>query len=38
MNEKNGNKRWIVLFIIISVLSLIGVSVLTFFLTKLIKG
>ncbi len=38
MNEKNENKRWIVLFIIISILSLIGVSVLTFFLTKLIKG
>jgi hypothetical protein len=38
MNEKNGNKRWIALFIIISILSLLGVSVLTFFLTKLIKG
>jgi hypothetical protein len=32
------NKRWIVLFIIISILSLIGVSALTFTLTKLIKG
>jgi len=32
------NKRWIVLFIIISILSLIGVSALTFILTKLVKG
>jgi hypothetical protein len=32
------NKRWIVLFIIISILSLKGVSALTFILTKLLKG
>jgi hypothetical protein len=32
------NQRWIVLFIIISILSLVGVSALTFILTKLIKG
>jgi len=38
MNEKNESKRWIVLFIIVSILSLIGVSALTLFLTKLIKG
>jgi hypothetical protein len=38
MNEKNGDKRWIILFIIVSVLSLIGVSALTFILHKVIKG
>jgi hypothetical protein len=38
MNKKNGDKRWVILFIIVSILSLIGVSVLTFVLTKLIKG
>ena len=38
MNEKNENKRWIILFIIISILSLIGVSFLTFVLHKIIKG
>jgi hypothetical protein len=38
MNEKNESKRWVVLFIIVSILSLIGVSVLTLFLTRLIKG
>jgi len=38
MNEKDENKRWILLFIIVSVLSLIGVSALTFILQKVIKG
>ena len=38
MDEKNENKKWILLFIIISILSLIGVSVLTFILHKIIKG
>jgi hypothetical protein len=38
MDEKNENKRWIILFIIVSILSLIGVSVLTFILQKVIKG
>jgi hypothetical protein len=38
MNKKNEDKRWVILFIIVAILSLIGVSVLTFILTKLIKG
>jgi hypothetical protein len=36
--QKNGDRRWIIFFVIISVLSLIGVSALTFILTKIIKG
>jgi hypothetical protein len=38
MNEEDGKNRWITLFIVVAVLSLIGVSVLTFILQKLFKG
>ena len=38
MNEKEGKNRWIVLFIIVAILSLIGVSVLTFILHKVFRG
>jgi hypothetical protein len=38
MSEQDEKKRWIILFIIISVLSLIGVSALTFILKEVIKG
>jgi len=38
MDEKNENKRWIILFIIVSILSLIGVCVLTLLLQKILKG
>jgi hypothetical protein len=38
MNEKEGKNRWIVLFVIVAILSLIGVSVLTFILLKVFKG
>jgi flagellar basal body-associated protein FliL len=38
MNGKNENKRWIILFIIVAILSLIGVSVITFLLQKVLKG
>ena len=38
MSEKEENKHWIILFIIVSILSLIGVSALTFLLQKIIKG
>ena len=38
MKEKNENKKWILLFIIVSILSLIGVSVLTVILHKVIQG
>jgi len=38
MNEKEGKNRWIVLFIIVAILSLIGVSIITFILQKVFKG
>jgi hypothetical protein len=38
MNEKEGKNRWIVLFVIVAILSLIGVSVLTILLHKIFKG
>jgi len=38
MKEKNENKKWVLLFIIVSILSLIGVSVLTVILHKVIQG
>ncbi len=38
MNEKNEDKHWIILFIIVSILSLIAVSALTFILQKILKG
>jgi hypothetical protein len=38
MSEQEEKKRWIILFIIISILSLIGVSALTFLLKEVIKG
>jgi hypothetical protein len=38
MNEEDGKNRWIILFVVVAVLSLIGVSVLTFILQKLFKG
>jgi flagellar basal body-associated protein FliL len=36
MNEDEEKKRWIILFIIVAILSLIGVSVLTFILQKVL--
>jgi hypothetical protein len=36
--EKEGKNRWIVLFVIVAILSLIGVSVLTILLHKIFKG
>jgi hypothetical protein len=38
MNEKEGKNRWIVLFVIVAILSLIGVSLLTIVLHKIFKG
>jgi len=38
MNDKEGKNRWIILFIIVAILSLIGVSVLTIGLQKIFKG
>jgi len=38
MNEEDGKNRWIILFVVVAVLSLIGVSVLTFILQKLFNG
>jgi len=38
MSEQEEKKRWIILFIIISILSLIGVSAMTFLLAKIFKG
>jgi hypothetical protein len=38
MDEKEGKNRWIVLFVIVAILSLIGVSVLTILLHKIFKG
>jgi len=38
MDEKEGKSRWIVLFVIVAILSLIGVSVLTILLHKIFKG
>jgi hypothetical protein len=38
MNEEDGKNRWIILFIVVAVLSLIGVSVLTVLLHKVFKG
>lgn len=38
MGEKEEKNRWIVLFIIVAVFSLIGVSVLTLLLQKILKG
>ena len=38
MDEKEGKNRWIVLFLIVAILSLIGVSVLTILLHKIFKG
>jgi|GEM_PF-947267 len=38
MNEKEGKNRWIVLFVIVAILSLIGVSILTILLHKIFKG
>ena len=38
MVEENGNKRWVILFVIVAILSLIGVSVLTLVLQKVLKG
>jgi len=37
MDEKEGKNRWIVLFVIVAILSLIGVSVLTILLQKIFK-
>jgi hypothetical protein len=36
--KKNEDKHWIILFIIVSILSLIAVSALTFILQKILKG
>jgi flagellar basal body-associated protein FliL len=38
MNDKEGKNRWIILFVIVAVLSLIGVSILTVLLHKVFKG
>jgi len=38
MDEKEGKNRWIVLFVIVAILSLIGVSILTILLHKIFKG
>jgi hypothetical protein len=38
MNDKEGKNRWIILFVIVAVLSLIGVSILTIGLQKIFKG
>jgi hypothetical protein len=38
MDEKDGKNRWIFLFILVAILSLIGVSVLTVLLHKIFKG
>jgi hypothetical protein len=38
MNEKEGKNRWIVLFVIVAILSLIGVSILTILLQKIFKS
>ncbi len=38
MDEKEGKNRWIILFIIVAILSLIGVSVLTIVLREIFKG
>jgi hypothetical protein len=38
MAEKEDKYRWIILFVIIAILSLIGVSVLTLILQKVFKS
>jgi hypothetical protein len=38
MNDKEGKNRWIILFVMVAVLSLIGVSILTVLLHKVFKG
>jgi hypothetical protein len=38
MDEKEGKNRWIVLFVIVAILSLIGVSILTILLQKIFKS
>ena len=38
MDEEEGKNRWIILFIIVAILSLIGVSVLTILLHKRFKN
>lgn len=38
MNEDEEKKHWIILFIIVAILSLIGVSVLTLLLQRILKG
>jgi len=38
VDEKEQKSRWVVLFIIVAILSLIGVSVLTILLNKILKG
>ena len=38
MNEKDGKNHWIAVFILVAILSLIGVSVLTVLLHKIFKG
>jgi hypothetical protein len=38
MDEKEGKNRWIILFIVVAILSLIGVSVLTIVLHKIFTG
>lgn len=38
MGGEEEKNRWIILFIIVAILSLIGVSILTFILQKILKG
>lgn len=38
MDEKEGKNKWIVLFVIVAILSLLGVSLLTLLLHKIFKG
>ena len=38
VDEKEEKSRWVVLFILVAILSLIGVSVLTILLHKIVKG
>jgi hypothetical protein len=37
-NDKEEKNRWVILFIIVAILSLIGVSVLTLVLQKVFRG
>jgi hypothetical protein len=37
-DEKEGKSRWILLFVIVAILSLIGVSLLTILLHKIFRG